>query len=302
MKEPQIDIIPSHKIDRQKWNNCIHDSNSPLIYAQSFYLDHVADNWDGIVLNDYEVVMPVPWRKKAGIRYCYDVPFVQQLGYFSSSSAEKYHALLIDQLFAFCKYGNYNFNYKNRFESAKSCTNYILELATGYEKINERYNDDLLNNLKKAMKQSFIYREESYEIAIDMYKELYGKRLPALMEKDYENFKKLCSYLIQQGDIVVRKVSNMNNDLLAVALLLKDRHRLYNLMNSTTDAGKKTGANYFLYDQVFSEFASSNFLFDFEGSDIPGVKSFYEKFGAVNQPYYRLHFNRLPFPLKLLKR
>jgi hypothetical protein len=76
---------------------------------------------------------------------------------------------------------------------------------------------------------------------------------------------------------------------------------LYNLMNSTTNAGRKTGANHFLFDEIFKEFAASNLVFDFEGSDIPGVKIFYEKFGAANQPYYRLHFNKLPPLIKWIK-
>ncbi|MEI9956106.1 MAG: hypothetical protein WDM90_07350 [Ferruginibacter sp.] len=37
-----------------------------LIYAQSFYLDAMAANWDAIVFNDYEAVMPLTWKKEMG--------------------------------------------------------------------------------------------------------------------------------------------------------------------------------------------------------------------------------------------
>jgi hypothetical protein len=73
-------------------------------------------------------------------------------------------------------------------------------------------------------------------------------------------------------------------------------------MNSTTEAGRKMEANHFLLNSILQQFAGSNLIFDFEGSDIPGVKIFYEKFGAVNQRYYKMHFNQFPFPLNLLKR
>ena len=53
---------------------------------------------------------------------------------------------------------------------------------------------------------------------------------------------------------------------------------------------------------MIKEFAGKPLLFDFEGSDIQGVKSFYEKFGAVNQPYFHYHHNQLPGILKLLKK
>jgi hypothetical protein len=57
-----------------------------------------------------------------------------------------------------------------------------------------------------------------------------------------------------------------------------------------------------LYDKILEEFTETPLLFDFEGSDLPGIKSFYEKFGATNQPYFHWHFNQLPFFLKRIKK
>src|SRR5919202_1571686 len=99
-----IEIIPSHTIDKTKWDACIRNSNNGLIYATSSYLNHTTDNWHGIVVNDYDCVMPLPWRKKFGIRYCYDVPFVQQLGWYSLTQI-KDALLLLEKMFRFLKYG-----------------------------------------------------------------------------------------------------------------------------------------------------------------------------------------------------
>jgi hypothetical protein len=109
MSAHQIDILPSYQIDKQKWDDCIYKSGHSLIYDQAHYLDALADNWHGIIVNDYDCVMPIPWRKKLGIRYCYDVPFIQQLGYFNRTD-ETNHTELMDILFRFIKYGHYNFN------------------------------------------------------------------------------------------------------------------------------------------------------------------------------------------------
>jgi hypothetical protein len=99
----------------------------------------------------------------------------------------------------------------------------------------------------------------------------------------------------------VRKVINADGVMLSIAIFLKDEKRIYNIMNTTTDAGRDAAANHFLLDNVIREFADQNLLLDFEGSDLPGVKSFYENFGARNQPFNHYHFNRLPFPLKLFR-
>ena len=41
---------------------------------------------------------------------------------------------------------------------------------------------------------------------------------------------------------------------------------------------------------------------DFEGSMIPGVARFYAGFGANPETYFQLKFNRLPLPLRWIKR
>src|SRR4051812_44510423 len=77
-------IIPSQEINAGKWNNCIINSGANRIYAKHIYLQHLADNWCGLVMNDYAAVMPIVWRYKWGIRYAYDAPFIQQLGLFGT--------------------------------------------------------------------------------------------------------------------------------------------------------------------------------------------------------------------------
>ena len=73
-------------------------------------------------------------------------------------------------------------------------------------------------------------------------------------------------------------------------------------MNTTTSGGKIVAANHFLFDKIIEEFAGSNYILDFEGSDLPGVKSFYEKFCPLDEPYFYLKINNLHPILKLLKK
>src|SRR6476619_1837147 len=82
MNRQDFDIIPSHNIDAYKWDNCIKNSEANRLYASYIYLQHVADNWSGLVMNDYAAVMPITWRRKWNIRYAYHAPFIQQLGLF----------------------------------------------------------------------------------------------------------------------------------------------------------------------------------------------------------------------------
>src|SRR5690348_11039510 len=112
MAKLETDIIPSYKIDKIKWDECIEQSECSLIYATYDYLNCICDHWHGVVAGDYEAVMPLPWRKKFGIRYSYDVPFIQQSGCFIKSDKIN-EDWFINVISTFYKYGDYSFHYKS---------------------------------------------------------------------------------------------------------------------------------------------------------------------------------------------
>jgi hypothetical protein len=78
-----ITYLTHKEIDFEKYDRCIDLSLNGIVYAYSWYLDMVTDDWDILVEDDYKSVMPLPKRKKFGIHYIYQPFFVQQLGVFS---------------------------------------------------------------------------------------------------------------------------------------------------------------------------------------------------------------------------
>ena len=78
-----ITYLTRTQLNKNEYDNCIHNAPQSKVYALSWYLDIVADNWGALVLNNYEAVMPLPWRKKYGICYVYPPCWTQQLGVFS---------------------------------------------------------------------------------------------------------------------------------------------------------------------------------------------------------------------------
>ena len=50
---------------------------------------------------------------------------------------------------------------------------------------------------------------------------------------------------------------------------------------------------FLLIDTVIRNYAGTRFTLDFEGSEIEGVRRFYEGFGAVGTPYYFFKRNLL---------
>src|SRR5664279_3747613 len=90
-------------------------ADNGLVYGYSVYLDTMANYWDALILNDYEVVMPLTWNKKYGIYYLYQPFFTACLGLFGNNiTAELVNDFLkvIPDKF---KYWDICLNYANRY-------------------------------------------------------------------------------------------------------------------------------------------------------------------------------------------
>ncbi len=306
-----IVYTPYEKIDKVKWDACITHSLNGLIYAESFYLDTMASNWDAIIFGDYEAVMPLTWRKKLGISYLYQPAFSQQGGIFSNRpiSIEEVSAFvqMAMQKFSFAEI---SLNYLNtglielNNVTIRNRNNFVLPLGRGYEKIQNEYSTYIKRKIKNVANAELTYSQSTnYSEAIDLYEKLYQHRIKGISTADYIQFKKLCSFYSENGRILIRQVHSAdNNELLAQILFLKDNNRLYNIIPCITEKGKELLANYFLYNELIKEYAADNIIIDFEGSDIPGVAYFYEKFASKNQQYPAIKFNTLPAIIKLFKK
>ncbi len=299
----QLQILSSSEVNYNKWDNCIAQNTNGLIYANSFYLNTMAKQWYALVINDYEAVFPIPVKKKLGIQYAYMPAFTQQLGLIGNVKIN--NKVLINAIQSFLKYGSIhlNFSNKNFTEKIVEKNNFIIDLKNNYAAIKKKYKKTIAYSLSKAAKQHFIYtKDDDIKKAVALYKLYNQKNMPHVKDTDYTNFKKLLLQLQKNNNVLVRKVENEKQELMSIALIIKDNKRYYNILNTTTEEGRKTEANYFLYNNILQELCNQNMLFDFEGSDLPGVKKFYEKFGAINQSYFYWHYNLLPKPLQWLKK
>ena len=291
----KIEWINNSAIDRQKWDNCIEKCEWGKVYALSWYLDFLTENsWEALILGDYECIMPVPFRKKLGIKYAYRPNFCQQLGVFSADSNLPKTVLndFTEELLKRFKHLHYPLNHSNNFETKppyklQKRTNLILNLGKSYENLYQSYSGNLKKNLKMAENAELFVKENiPTELVISLYKNAW-QSLNEIPELDYKNFKALVDFAEKQG--IAKKFGVYKNDtLLASCIVLKYKNRLYYPFSAISQEGRKYAAIAFLIDNIVKDYSNSNFYFDFEGSDIKNVKSFYEKFGPEKEYYYQI--------------
>ncbi len=299
----KISYVVHADIDKQKWDHCIENAPNGLLYACSYYLDAMSKNWDGLVYNDYEAVMPLTWNKKLGTGYLRQPVFSQQLGIFGKISfTENIIKSFIDKTLEQFPFMEINLNFANQYQGATAIKrNLILPLNQPLSEIEKGFKTDLVKNVKKAKKSNLIYESsDEIENALVHFKHAYSSRIN-ITEKDYRNFLRLCLVLKDKKQILVRRVNSTNGKLLATGLFLKDTKRIYNLMSTVLAEGRKLEANHFLFYKLIEEFSMKDMMLDFEGSEIPGISHFYQNFGSVEQNYFFVKINKLTPFHKFLK-
>lgn len=296
-----MQLIYKEDIDINKWNDCVKRNANGLIYAYTFYLDAVCESYAGIVFGDYEAIFPLPFKKKLVFKYLYHPPFVQQLGLIGNTHVSG--AAILQKIQQYFKYGDILLNFDNQYLLGKqpAFTNFIIDLSNTYNITAESFKDAINKNLKVAVKHNLNYEKTTLQNAIDNYKKNDTGRFD-LSKYWLAKLDQLTNTLVKNNSIEIRCSKNETGETLAAIILFKDNKRIYNVINTINAEGRKACANYFLFNEVLKEFSGTEFLFDFEGSDIPGVKTFCQKFGAEDQPYFIYHFNKLPWPLKLLRK
>lgn len=299
-----IQYLTHEQIDKTKWDNCIHTADNGLIYAYSFYLDAMSKQWDALVLNDYEAVMPLTWNKKYGIRYLYQPFLTAQLGFFGKNITGEQLNEFTQAIPSSFKFIDISLNSGNAsgipVGHSTDRSNYVLKLDRPYEDLYQNYRENIQRNIKKALQlgctvEKNFDAEKVINLAVRQMKS-QGQEAT----ENIERFRKLYQYLHGRQMATTYGIS-LKNELLASCIFFFSHNRSYYILVGNNPNGKTIGASHTLIDAFIKDYAEKNIILDFEGSDIPNLAFFYSSFGAQHETYPALKINRLPFYLKWIK-
>lgn len=299
-----INYIKHSEIDTDKWDKCIENAANRRVYAFHWYLDRTAIKWDALVIGDYKYVMPLPVRKKWGIKYVYQPVYCQQLGIFPDAP-EEIQKQFTDVLTSNFRFTNFQVNTQtipsafSKFQISQK-ENFVLPLIDSYSALSSQYRKRARQNIATASKNGV---KVVKGMNTGDYIELKKKHVIVnVSPESYHNLAKLISFTQTKGNGMIMAAYTPANEFCAAAFFLHSGNRLTYLNAFSTEEGKKHNAMYAIIDEFIREHAETGYLLDFEGSSIKGVAHFYKSFGSFSETYYLLYLNRLPFPLNLFKR
>lgn len=283
-----------HEIDFKKYSECLENSEQKNWYAKRDILDQLSGNWEVLVCNDYEAVMPVHLRNKLGINFVIMPLFCQQLGVFSKKDNPELNARFLEFLKKKYKIFHYSFNHHNIFEEdLDKRKNYIIPVSDYAILRRKRYFKGRKSTVKCA--QHLLYEEidlnaESISFIEDNFKGLYKKT-------DFEKFRNYIEFLNRNQSLKLCG-AYLDDILINLAVLISEplQNSLLALIND--EKHKNENGPSFLIDRILKNYIHQK-SFNFMGSNIRGIEIFFKSFGGELQEYSSVQNQ---FLKKLLKK
>ena len=312
-----IRYIAHNQIDTQRWDECIAQSPDGSVYAWSWYLDVVHPNWEALVEDDYEAVMPLSGGKKLGINYLFQPFFTQKWGVYGKKevSEDKIEEFLeaIPKKFKFAEF-RINKSY-NSHETYKSHTTYTTEshrnielsLNQDYTVLAENYHSNTKRNLAKAQKENLkVVEDVEPSVIIELFRKNRGSDIKKWGDIEYERLLRLVETAKKYEKCIVLAAQNTDNQIVAGAFFMISHNKIVFLFSGSDESNKELHGLTFLLDFVIEKYSGTQNILDFEGSDNDGLARFYKGFGGKGIFYQGLMFNKLnfiaKFALKIFKR
>jgi len=296
----KIRKILRHNISEKQWDQCIENSENGRIYALSWYLDAVTDKqWDALVFDNYQVVMPLPYQMKFGIKMYSQPIFCQQLGPFWTGRLPQ--GLIDDFIKAIPgKFYLLSLNAESaRYLKMSQLTykpNFVLHPNGDCQKLLTVMSSNHRRNIKKARKFNLSYQDITTEVYI-AFKKSTGTKLP---EKSWRRLKILLDTANQKQFLKMRGAFR-DDQLISAVCWLDDFNRKVYLQAANNEIGKKSSAAFGLVDEMLKQIENTCYVIDFEGSTNPGVRRFYHGFGAKNEAYPLIESKAMQFLQKIRK-
>lgn len=323
--------MPASAISPETWNQFIEASPQGNVFALYEYMQIIAPNWAAIIVAEgdtWRAVFPIISQKKMGFQLALQPLLAQHWGIFFENTTYKsdyeafsaYRKMVLAVIETLPKFHVFLYQFSPTFPYpiAFRQAGYELRTRFTYHLALEKTENELWQNtasplqrqIKKTQKQDFQLRinqkdDISALIAIFSQNEDTGKNLTGLGKQHFapilEKLTKIAHYFLAENKGILLTIVDTGGKVQAGGIFGLCGKKMTYIAGGVSPEYRADGLmSRLLWEAILYGKNNSCLIFDFEGSMIVGIETFFRKFGAVPVPYLQIVRNELPFYVKWL--
>lgn len=300
----KIRYVKHENIDFKKWDKCIKRSINGSLYGYSWFLNIVSPDWDALVDDTYENVMPFTYRRIFGIKVLVQPYFASNLGVYSSSVLDPETVnKFIEAIPKEFKYIKINLNKYNKITLdnifVTSDIHYELDLIRSYRLIWDQYNRQIKDSVSSAQKRIKIIPDLNSNDLILLYQKSKGRIRRIFYRRRRRTLKMIVSTAVRfrVGQVYGAYI---NNKLCAAAFFIYSHEKAI-LLLALTNVSPQEHALEAIIDEFIRLHAEQNLTLRFEFATRKKYGEMYTGFGGRKNRFMNVFQNRLPWFLKYIK-
>jgi hypothetical protein len=286
--------------NRNRYRDLYESQPDQRLYAAPWWLDAVCgtDGWNAaiadVLVDNEDKPVAIPFFKTTirGLSAVITPPLTQWVDVIDSHALSSIYPLLVKQLPASSildislRPGIELLPPPRAFRISTQYS-YILPALASAEAALARYNDTMRYTIRQAPDQLIIQKKPDIDLLLQLVASVFIQKQMKEPPWIQSVLPRLAKEVIARGCGEMRFAIQQNKVIAGSLVVWDDKHAYY--LVGGREAGEKgqSAHAYLLHDAILSAGARGQ-DFDFEGSMIPGVASFFQSFGARPVPFVRL--------------
>jgi len=301
----EIKYLHNDEINFVRWDNCINTAFNGNIFAYSWYLNILCDNWGGLILGDYKYVMPLihtTFFKKDILT----TPVLgEKLGVFTNEILTEeivnhfFDAIPPNYCFIKTMLNKYNNISNNNFEINQRKI-YELDLMQSYSLISQKYSNTFHKDIQVAKSNKItVVNGLSPNDLINLSNKKGSRSIPNLTISNISQLRMIIAFSIRYNLGEIYGAYTAENNLCAAVFFIKSKNKIYLLFNTENKTSEFSKAMSLLIDRFIENHSEKNLTLNLDNLVVKDAIHFLQGVGATEYRIKTAFRNQLPFIYKL---
>jgi len=299
-----IKHLKNTEINFIRWDNCINKAINGNVFAYSWYLNILCDNWEALVMGDYQYVMPLLRKVKFKKDIFFHSKLGNRLGVFSNQLlTEEIVKKFIESVPHERSLIHISLNSFNKLNSGnvKNINTYELDLIQSHKKISQKYSNQFQKDLQKAKEDNISVVQGLLPNDLINFSNIYSVRSnPKLNLDEIQKLRMIIAHSLRFGLSETYCAYSANNNLCAAAFFIKSKRNIYLLYAAISNIGLNSNAFHLLIDKYIEVHSEKDLTLTLDNIISKNNMDFFSAVGAHEYKFQQYYSNSLSWIYNLL--